>query len=131
MEIKKIRIQPTHAAAGRWQLNMSQVPLPEHFVVKKQCIVSIEKGLFAGNHKHARSEVLLGLHPDLVFIWEDENGKRHKEAMHPNGELILFVVPPLLPHVVINNSKESSAILYEWTDSEDVTVEKVNLIDHL
>lgn len=128
MTLQKIKIEPTHKAAGRWQLNMSTVPLPENFVVKKHCIVGIEKGLFAGNHKHVRSEVLLGLHPDLVFIWEDEHGKRHEEAMHPNGELLLFVVPSLLPHVVVNKSQQSPAVLYEWTDSEDVTVEKVNLV---
>lgn len=128
MEIQKIDFQPNHKAPGRWLLDISLAPLPKGFVVKKQAIVSIAKGQFAGNHKHAKNEVLMSLQEGLIFVWEDSKGVRHEEDMKPDAEgLRLFVISSFVPHVVLNKSGQM-AFLYEWGDSEGITTEKVKLI---
>ncbi len=132
-QVIKIPIQPSKIKEnGRWHLYMDEVPMPEGFNPIKEIdhIVFVPPNEFAGNHKHKRQEVLLGLHPDLVFIWQDEKGEIHKEQMNPNGKLLLFFIPSFIPHGVINKSDISPAILYEWTDSESEEKEEVNLLDH-
>lgn len=127
MEIQKIDFQPNHKAPGRWLLDVSLAPLPKDFVVEKQAIVSIAKGQFAGNHKHAKNEVLMSLQKGLVFVWEDSNGQRHEEDMSPSEGLRLFVISPFVPHVVLNKT-DQTVFLYEWGDSTDLTTEKVKLV---
>ena len=131
MQVIKISLQPSKKHGnGRWHLYLNQVKFPEEFIPLQDMthFVSIPANTFAGNHKHIRQEVLLGLHPELMLIWQDKAGNKHREDMNPDGELFLFFIPSSIPHVVVNKSQTSSAILYEWTDSESLEKENIDLI---
>ena len=130
-KVKKMPIQPSaRKDNGRWHLYIDDISMPSGFIplAEQNHIVSVPRGALAGNHKHVRQEILLGLHPDLMLIWQDENGKKHTEEMNPKGELTLIFVPSLIPHVVINKSQTSPAIFFEWTDSRSLDQEDVNLL---
>jgi uncharacterized RmlC-like cupin family protein len=131
MQIIKIPLTPSlQKSSGRWLLYREDIALPKEFkpINKKEHFVAIPAKEFAANHKHERQEVLLGLHPDLVIIWQDKKGKKHEEKMNPDGKLFLFFIPPWVPHVVINTSEVSPAMLYEWTDSASVEAEQCDLL---
>lgn len=80
---------------------------------------------------HQRKEALLGIGTTAYFVWQDDKGKIHEEPMNPEGELYLFIIPPEVPHAVVNKSPHEPAILYEYFDSPDTAITKVELIQPL
>ena len=109
-----------------WVLNVDDIPV-DKALVKDQQIVHFAPGAIGGNHKHPRTEWFVAV-GDLVFYWLDDDGKRHEEHMHPNGEIRLITVPPYLPHAVVNRSKDQVAVLFELADGKQENVEEVKVV---
>ena len=132
MHVEKIIIEPTYKKDnGLWALDTQKV-LPESlFVPMEQSIISLPPGQAAGNHKHVRQEALLGIGTTAFFLWQDDNGKVHKEAMNPDNTLYLFIIPPNVPHAVVNRSHDKLVILYEYFDDIHRDIERVNLLQEL
>lgn len=132
MYVEKRIIEPTYKKDnGTWALDTQKVLLGSMFVPIEQSIIHLPAGQAAGNHRHARQEALLGIGATAFFLWQDENGKVYEEAMNPNNTLYLFVIPPNVPHAVINRSSDEPVILYEYFDDIHSGVEKVNLLREL
>ena len=132
MHVEKIIIEPTYKKDnGLWALDTQKV-LPESlFVPMEQSIISLPPGQAAGNHKHVRQEALLGIGTTAFFLWQDDNGKVHEEAMNPDNTLYLFIIPPNVPHAVVNRSHDKLVILYEYFDDIYRDTERVNLLQEL
>jgi len=109
-----------------WVLNKEDIPV-DPAQIKDEQIVHLAPGSAGGNHKHPRTEWFIGI-GKLYFHWLDEDGERHSEHMHPDGQILLFEVPPFLPHAVENKSKDAVGILFEMADGKMVDVEKVNVL---
>jgi uncharacterized RmlC-like cupin family protein len=132
MDVKKMTIEPTYKKDnGLWALDTQKV-LPESlFIPVEQSIISLPPDQVAGNHKHKRREALLGIGATAFFLWQDENGKVHEEAMNPEDTLYLFVIPPNVPHAVVNKSTDEPVLLYEYFDDIHRDIERVNLLQDL
>lgn len=110
---------------GVWVLNTDDIPVDKG-LIKDQQIVHLAPQGVAGNHKHPRTEWFIGI-GDLTFVWFDEIGERHEEAMHPDGQIRLFTVPPFLAHAVVNNSNDKVGILFEMADTKMKGSEQVKV----
>lgn len=108
-----------------WVLNTDDIPVDKS-KIKDQQIVHLAPKSVGGNHKHPRTEWFIGI-GELFFIWLDEDGLKHEEHMHPNGQIFLFEVPPFLPHAVANRSSDKVGILFEMADGKMENVEKVEV----
>lgn len=120
--VKIITITPTKADAekGRWLLDSGDFYLPQGFTIAQSALVGFKPGAWAGNHRHDRQEVLLGLAGELYLIWKDADGIRHEEKMvHHDGQLRFFAITSQVPHLVENRSHAADAALYEWADGLD------------
>jgi uncharacterized RmlC-like cupin family protein len=95
--------------------------------IKAQQIISFLPQGKGGNHKHPRTEYFIGLGKGLQLTWMDESGQKQTEQMNPKNQLILFEVPPFLPHVVINTSETEIAFLLEFADQEINETERVEI----
>jgi uncharacterized RmlC-like cupin family protein len=132
MRVKKIILEPTpRKDKGSWILNTQQVVPPGTLDIVEQAIVWLTPGKTAANHRHARSEALLGIGEALYFFWQDEEGTIYEEEMYPNGVLYLFLIPPNVPHAVINRSVDKPAFLYEYFDDIFRGIETVELVREL
>jgi uncharacterized RmlC-like cupin family protein len=109
-----------------WILNTDDIPIDKS-LIKDQQIVHLAPRAIGGNHKHPRTEWFIGI-GDLVFVWLDEQGIKHEEYMHPNGEIKLITVPSLLPHAVVNKSKNQVGVLFEFADGKQENVEQVKVV---
>ncbi len=109
-----------------WVLNKGDIPI-DPSKVKDEQIVHLAPGSFGGNHKHPRTEWFIGI-GELIFHWTDENGKKQSKAMNPDCQLLLFEVPPFLPHAVENCSQDKFGILFELADGKMIDVEKIEVI---
>jgi len=109
-----------------WVLNTDDLPIDME-KVKDQQLIHFAPGSKGGNHKHPRTEWFVGF-GELLFVWVDEDEKKHQDEMNPNGKIFLFEVPPFLPHVVINSSKNREAILFELADSKMSSAEVVQIV---
>lgn len=114
---------------GLWVVDPDNVNLPDDFLVKERSIVYIPPGQYGGNHKHPRSEAFFGIgSKGLFLVWLDESGQRREaEMVGENQELTLFVVPPYVPHAVINRDT-SFAVLVEYADGPSEGVEPVDVL---
>jgi len=132
MNVEKILVRPTYTREnGLWALDTQNV-VPENTFTStdtvKQSIVWLPSGQVAGNHKHERKEALFGIGDTAYFLWQDAEGQIHEEAMNPDSKMYLFIIPPHVPHAVINKSSAVPVILYEYFNDIQGEVEKVNLI---
>lgn len=109
-----------------WVLNSDDIPVKKS-LLKDQQIVHLAPGSVGGNHKHPRTEWFIGI-GELEFVWLDENGNKHLQQMHPNGQILLIEIPPYLPHAVRNSSDDKIGVLFELADSKMVDVEKVEVV---
>lgn len=110
-----------------WVLNTDDIPVQKE-IIKDQQIVHLAPLSVGGNHKHPRTEWFIGI-GDLYFVWLDEDGARHEESMHPDGQIVLIEVPPYLPHAVVNKSKDKVGILFEMADEKMEKVEQVKVYE--
>ena len=106
-------------------LNYDDIPISKENV-KDQQVIYLGPKSTGGNHTHPRTEWFIAF-GDLIFIWLDENGTKHEEPMNPSGQLLLFTVPPYLPHAVINKSKNSFGVLHELSDDKMKYVKPANI----
>ncbi|HUC89348.1 MAG TPA: hypothetical protein VMR45_00955 [Patescibacteria group bacterium] len=132
MNVEKLTIHPTYKKDnGLWALDTQNV-LPEGvFTPVDQSIIWLPARQVAGNHKHERREALLGIGKAVHFLWQDDKGNVHEEAMNPDDTLYLFVIPPNVPHAVVNKSPTEPAILYEYFNDIHRGVERVSLVQEL
>ncbi len=114
------------AGADVWVLNTDDIPL-DKAKVKDEQIVYLAPNNAGGNHKHPRTEWFVGI-GELAFIWLDDAGKKHEEQMNPDGRLLLFEVPPFLPHAVANRSADTAGILFEMADGKMESAETVKIV---
>lgn len=128
MKPEIINLNYTYKKDGQdvWVLNLDDIPVEKEKIVDQQ-IVHLAPESIGGNHKHPRTEWFVGI-GDLVFVWLDDNENVHEEHMHPDGQIRLVIVPPLLAHAVVNRSKEKSGILFELADEKMNNVEQVKVI---
>lgn len=109
-----------------WVLNKEDIPVTQS-KIKDEQIVHLAPGSAGGNHKHPRTEWFIGI-GELYFHWIDDEGNKKSEHMNPDGQNLLFEVPPFLPHAVENQSKEHFGILFEMADEKMENVEKVSVL---
>jgi hypothetical protein len=64
----------------------------------------------------------------LWFYWLDEQGKVHKREMFTEEGLLLFEVPSLMPHAIMNQAKEANGFIYELSDAKMTEVTKVHVV---
>jgi len=112
---------------GRWNLDLATIVLPEYFKTKESMLIYLPPNSYGGNHKHPRREAFIGT-ADLDLLWKDEDGVIHREKMGREGTTLLFIVQPNTPHLVVNTSKTSSALLYELADDLQHDVELVDIL---
>lgn len=110
-----------------WVLNLDDLPIDKESI-KDQQIIHLAPEAVGGNHKHPRTEWFVAM-GDLVLVWLDEHGVRQEKHMNPDGKLIITMVPPFLPHAVVNRSKTQFGILYEMADGKMRDVEVVKVTD--
>jgi uncharacterized RmlC-like cupin family protein len=123
--IERLIFKPTSTKEGRWLLDLQDIDIvtPKGFKVAHQALVSLEPLAWAGNHRHGRRELLLGMTGDLHFIWRETDGTRHETPMiRPDGKLELFVIPSGMPHLVENRSSAAGASLFELSDRKDEAI---------
>ena len=108
-----------------WVLNFDDIPV-EKELIKDQQIAHLAPGSIGGNHRHPRTEWLIGI-GDLVCIWLDENGVKHEEHMNPSGQIRLVIIPPFLAHAVVNRSENTAGLIYEMADGKMKDVELVKV----
>lgn len=108
-----------------WVLNTKDIPVDQELIKDRQ-IVHLAPQSVGGNHKHPRTEWFIGI-GDLIFVWLDENGEKHQEHMHPNGQIKLITAPPFLPHAVVNQSRDKTGVLFEMADGKMQDVEAVEV----
>ena len=125
-EIRILKYSYKKPATNVWVLNTDDIPLNKE-IIKDQQIVHLAPNSIAGNHKHPRTEWFIGI-GDLVFIWLDDNGQKHEEHMHPEGQIKLIKVPPFLPHAVVNRSQNNTGFLFEMSDGKMKDVEQVKIV---
>jgi uncharacterized RmlC-like cupin family protein len=129
MKPDKIAIEPTYKKEnGVWTLSLEAIPIPIHFRPRQKSIVCLPPEASAGNHRHQRTEIFVGIGEELEIVWLDKGGEQKSEKMNPSGKLFVFKVPPYLPHAIRNNSKKHSAFLLEHASTALRDVEEASVI---
>ena len=124
-----IKFKPTDKRdSGCWMINFEDIPFPDDFTLRERSLVVMTPQKMGGNHKHPRTECFLVFGGNLEFIWLDENDKKQVESMTSKDNLLLFVVPPFLPHAVFNKSEIEIGYLLEFADGEQEGVKKIRII---
>lgn len=127
MEPKITIIQPAYERENGLQaLDLDSIEQSIGFKIVERSVVQIPVQQYGGNHKHPRTEIIIGL-GDLELIWSDENNKIQKINMN-DGVFKMIEIPPNLPHAVLNKSQTSPATLIEYANSAQYDVERVSLI---
>lgn len=106
-----------------WVLNTNDIPV-EKSKINDQQLVHLAPLSVGGNHRHPRTEWFVAI-GELLFVWLDENGVKHEEPMNPDGKLRLVMVPPFVPHAVVNQSSEKIGLLFDMADAPMSDVEKI------
>ncbi|MCA9369146.1 MAG: hypothetical protein H6773_02020 [Pseudomonadales bacterium] len=109
-----------------WVLNTDDLPIRKD-LIKDQQIIQFAPKSFGGNHSHQRIEWFIGI-GDLTLIWVDQNGKKHTQNMSSKENVLLFEIPPHLPHAVLNNSETDIAVLFEFADQKMSNTKQVEII---
>ena len=65
---------------------------------------------------------------DITLHWLDAHGVHHEHFMDTEPELSAFYIPAYVPHAVVNNSKTSAAVIYEYADDVQHDVVPVPVI---
>jgi ADP-ribose pyrophosphatase YjhB (NUDIX family) len=93
-------------------LDTDKLPLAGDFEVRETSVVRLPAGQIAGNHKHSRREAYFCLDEGVQLHWVDEAGQVHIEQMaNAENDPRLFVVPPFVPHAVVNASGRGVTLL--------------------
>lgn len=108
--------------------DLDNLTLPTDFKKQEKSLVIIPPQQIGGNHKHPRTEILIALTDTLEIHWIDGEQHKHHEIMSQANQFSLFLVPPYLPHAVINLSNEHNAALYELANAPQHDVETVSVI---
>lgn len=129
MKPKIIHFSPTYTKENGLQMvDFKNLPLPTETSFTEQSLVTIPPGQTGGNHKHPRIEAFVAFGKGMEFHWIDEDGVVQKQSMVSDSELLLFVVPPLLPHAVVNTSPTEQGILLEFANESQHDVERVEVV---
>lgn len=110
---------------GILKIQLNSLPLPSEYVNYHPVLIYIPPLQYGGNHKHSHREMFISLSQDVEVHWIDENGMKQVNTMRENDEIYLFVIHPLVPHAIVNVSKESPAVILEWTDSSRHNAESI------
>lgn len=108
-----------------WVLNTDDIPVNKALIQDQQ-LIHLAPGSVGGDQSRSRTEWFVGI-GDLVFVWLDKENRQQETHMYPEGCIRLVTVPPMLPHAVVNKSKDKLGVLYEMADGKmkDVTSCKV------
>lgn len=124
-EITRVPLPPKYKRDNGVTVLDTQVSLPAGFNLKETSLVAIPAGAIAGNHRHPRQEAFICFQQGVELHWIDALGGKHSQAMQPaSGEHILFVVPSMLPHAVVNMSS-STATVFAYADGPLVSTEQI------
>jgi quercetin dioxygenase-like cupin family protein len=105
----------------------ASLPFPKDFEVRDTSVVYLPAGQIAGNHKHPRQEAYVCCDEGVELHWLDETGKVHIEQMVKPGENPqLFIMPPHIPHAVVNASGHNITLV-GFADSSLENVESVEV----
>jgi uncharacterized RmlC-like cupin family protein len=111
--IKKYIIEPKYRRDnGLYVIDTADLPFPQGFAVHDTSIVHLPSGQIAGNHKHPRQEAYYCCDKGVELHWLDDAGKTHIEVMSAaDGAPTLFVMPPFVPHAVVNASTQDATLV--------------------
>lgn len=124
--LQEITIEPKYKKEnGLYVLDIDSVEVP--FTIKQRQVVCIPAGQIGGNHTHPRREAFIGIGTELELVWQ-VGDTIHRTKMNPGGKSRLFVIPPYMPHAVINRAAEGEAVLLEYADDIQHDVEPCNLV---
>lgn len=108
-----------------WVLNTKDIPIKPS-LIKDQQIIRLGPLCVGGNHTHPRIEWFIAF-GELEFIWLNDKGAFQREKMNPDGKILLFEIPPFLPHAVSNVSPTHDGILIEFANAKMDQVTHVSL----
>lgn len=110
---------------GVYVLDAQNMPLPDGFALKESSLVYLPAGEVAGNHRHPRQEAFICFQKNVELHWLDTDGKKHIQPMNDaDGNAPLFIVPSMVPHAVVNTSKNIATIM-AYADGPLVDVESL------
>jgi len=126
----KFQVDPTYTKEnGVWVLDLKNVLLPRYFHIKEMNIIYVPPGQTLGNHRHPRTEIFVGIGDNLELSWITKDRKVKHEPMHPDkSKIMLWKVPPFLPHAIRNTSATQFALLVEYANSSQSGVEEIKVI---
>lgn len=124
--VERITLPPTYIKEnGTWVLNLKDIVFPSYFIPKEQSLISIAPLQFGGNHKHPRMEAFIATSP-MKLVWIDDENRQREEQMYTAGQITIYLMPPYIPHAVINTSAQS-VLLYEFANEPQHDVQIVSL----
>lgn len=130
MKMERVPIEPTYKKPnGGWSLDTQAVQQWLPFICENQALIWIPPHSAAGNHRHTRREALIGLGDETFMVWQEDDGATYEEPMQVGETIHMFIIPPLMPHAVVNRSGAIPAILYEYFNDPSNDVERVNVIE--
>ncbi len=125
MDVTQIPVPPFYISEKGllvYRIDDASVPVP--FAVAYKSLIYLPPDSVGGNHLHERREAFLGSE-HLVFVWIDN---KQRENMVQKGVPVLFVVPPQVPHAVVNTSSHEQATLIEFADDPVLNASPVKLV---
>ena len=109
---------------------IANIPLPEGFMAKTVDLVYFDPGDKGGNHSHPRTEIFVIKSGSLEIHVKQDDGKVkiHNLEVTENGYQAI-VIPPNIPHAVINDSNKP-AVMLELSDQamDPKTTKEVKII---
>ena len=108
-------------------LNTKDIPIPKENSIDTQ-FITIPPENIGGNHKHPRTEYYIGMGSELELVWINNENKTEYLKMNPEGQLLLIEIPPMIPHAVVNKSKNQTAFLIEYANDVLKNTESVKVV---
>lgn len=125
-QITKINYSYKKEHFDLWALNFDDIPIDKD-IVKDTQIVHFAPGSIGGNHKHPRTEWFIAI-GELILYWVDEDGNKHEKVMSSEDGILMFKIPPFVPHAVKNVSEFKFGVLFEYADAKQYEVEPYHVI---
>lgn len=116
--VEKTPVILEKSPSGIQKLDLKSLPIPTSFIIQQQVLLFMQPLQVGGNHRHSHSEIFLPLSDHLELHWIDHKQDKHIEKMKEGNQLFLFIVPPSVPHAIVNTSKEAPAMLLELVDAK-------------
>jgi uncharacterized RmlC-like cupin family protein len=110
---------------GLAALDFDAIKVP--FAAVERYLYRIPSGVAGGNHRHPRWEAFVAIGQGMELIWTDAEGSRHQIMMDAGDNFRMFVIPPYMPHAVVNRAHETG-VLVEWASEKQHDVQRVELI---